>query len=93
MNIEMYRFEVGHKFKVGDKVEVFGLVHERGEYYYFAPEMDKYIGCVTRVREVIKDGSVKIDVDGGFYSWHPRWLGSPTGVRWIGRASDVTRGH
>ena len=62
------------KFKVGDKVVVVGYVHKRSEYYYFAPEMDSYIGLVTRVREIGRDGSVKLDIDSGYYSWHHSWL-------------------
>jgi intein-encoded DNA endonuclease-like protein len=63
-----------NRFKVGDKVVVTGYVNKRSEYYYFAPEMDSCIGLVTRVRRIGKDGSVKLDIDGGYYSWHPSWL-------------------
>lgn len=62
------------RFKVGDKVVVTGYVNKRTEYYYFAPEMDSYIGLVTRVRTNNRDGSVGLDIDGGYYSWHPSWL-------------------
>lgn len=62
------------KFKVGDKVVVTGYVNKRTEYYYFAPEMDAYIGLVTRVRTRNRDGSVNLDIDGGYYSWHPSWI-------------------
>lgn len=66
-------------FRVGDKVVVKGWVHERGEYYSFIPEMDEYIGCVTRVRRVLADGIIKLDIDGGNYAWHPSWLAYPKG--------------
>jgi hypothetical protein len=53
------------RFKVGDKVVVTGYVNKRTEYYYFNPKMDSYIGLVTRIRRVGRDGSVNLDIDGG----------------------------
>jgi hypothetical protein len=66
------------RFKVGDKVVVKGYVHERGEYFSFVPEMDKYIGKITRVRGVLDD-MVRLDIDNGSWSWHPSWLAYPNG--------------
>jgi hypothetical protein len=40
--------------------------------------MDEYIGKVGRIRRRSGD-VIRIDIDGGNYSWHPTWLGHPKG--------------
>ena len=65
-------------FRVGDMVVINGWVHDRSEYHNFPPEMDEYIGRVARIRSRSGD-VIRIDIDGGCYSWHPTWLGRPKG--------------
>lgn len=64
--------------EVGDMVVIKGWVHDRSEYHHFPPEMDEYIGRVAKIRRRSGD-VIKLDVDGGYYSWHPLWLGCPKG--------------
>jgi hypothetical protein len=70
------------RFRVGDKVVVKGYVHERGEYYTFAVEMDEYIGriaTVTRSIDIDNCQYIRLDIDDGYWSWHPAWLAYPNG--------------
>lgn len=64
--------------EVGDMVVIKGYVHDRSEYHHFTPEMDEYIGRVAKIRRRSGD-VIRLDVDGGYYSWHPLWLGCPKG--------------
>jgi hypothetical protein len=65
-------------FRVGDMVVITGWVHDRSEHHNFPPEMDVYIGQVGRIRRRSGD-VIRIDIDGGCYSWHPTWLSHPKG--------------
>jgi hypothetical protein len=68
------------RFYVGDKVVVKGYVHERGEYYTFAVEMDEYIGRIATVTRATDNGQyIRLDIDNGYWSWHPAWLRRPKG--------------
>jgi hypothetical protein len=68
------------RFRVGDKVVVKGYVQERGEYYTFACEMDEYIGRIATVTRATDDGRyIRLDIDNGYWSWHPAWLAYPNG--------------
>lgn len=68
------------RFYVGDKVVVKGYVHERGEYYTFAVEMDEYIGRIATVTRSTDNGQyIRLDIDNGYWSWHPAWLSRPKG--------------
>lgn len=68
------------KFRIGDVVVINGYVHDRGEYYSFVPEMDKFIGKKAKVRWHNENGDcIHLDVDGGEFAWHQSWLGYPKG--------------
>lgn len=68
------------KFRIGDKVVIIGYVHDRGEYFTFVEEMDRYLGCVATVRRCRpENGCVRLDIDGGEFAWHESWLGYPKG--------------
>ena len=47
------------KFRIGDVVVINGYVHDRGEYYSFVPEMDKFIGKKAKVRWHNENGELR----------------------------------